>query len=50
MKIFNLKIRRKSWSNVPPKLVACIGFYTKLYTKSAVSESSIALAGFNLTF
>ena len=24
--------------------------YTKLYTKSAVSESSIALAGFNLTF
>ena len=30
------KIPRKSWSNVPPKLFACIiyyGFYTKLYTK-----------------
>ena len=26
------------------------GFYTKLYTKSAVSESSIALARLNLTF
>ena len=25
-------------------------FYTKLYTKSAVSESSIALARLNLTF
>ena len=26
------------------------GFYTKLYTKSAVSESSVALRRLNLTF
>ena len=26
------------------------GFYTKLYTKTAVSESSMALGRFNLTF
>ena len=28
MKIF-LKIQRKSWSNVPPKLLACIRFLHK---------------------
>ena len=27
------KIRRKSWSNVPPKLVACIGFLYKVVHK-----------------
>ena len=35
---FHKKIRRKSWSNVPPKLLACIRFYTKLYTKSALQK------------
>ena len=46
------KNSKESWSNVPPKLVACIawGFCAKFYTKSAVSESSIALARLNLTF
>ena len=43
---FHKRIQRKSWSNMPPKLLACV----KLYTKSAVSESSIALARLNLTF
>ena len=33
----------QSWS-------LALGFYAKLYTKSAVSESSIALARLNLTF
>ena len=47
---FHKKIRRKSWSNVPPKLLAYIRFYTKLYTKSAVSESSIVLGRLHLTF
>ena len=45
---FHKKNQRKSWSNVPPKLLACIRFHTKLYTKSAVSESSIALGRLNL--
>ena len=27
------KIRRKSWSNVPPKLLACIGFLYKVVHK-----------------
>ena len=30
---FYKKIRRKSWSNVPPKLVACIGFLHKVVHK-----------------
>ena len=30
---FYKKIRRKSWSNVPPKLVACIGFLYKVVHK-----------------
>ena len=29
-------------------MLSCMGFYTKLYTKSAISESSIALARLNL--
>ena len=47
---FHKKIQRKSWSNVPPKLLACIGFLYKVVHKTAVSESSIALARLNLTF
>ena len=31
-----------------PKLLACIGFLYKLYTKLAVSESLISLAGIKL--
>ena len=27
------KIRRKSWSNVPPKVLACIGFLYKVVHK-----------------
>ena len=38
---FHKKIQRKSWSNVSPKLLACMRFH-KLYTKTAISESSIA--------
>ena len=30
---FYKKIRRKSWSNVPPKLLACIGFLYKVVHK-----------------
>ena len=30
---FYKKIRRKSWSNVPPKLGACIGFLCKVVHK-----------------
>ena len=30
---FHKKIQRKSWSNVPPKLVACIGFLYKVVHK-----------------
>ena len=30
---FYKKIRRKSWSNVPPKVVACIGFLYKVVHK-----------------
>ena len=30
---FYKKIRRKSWSNVPPKLLACIGFPYKVVHK-----------------
>ena len=30
---FHKKIRRKSWSNVPPKLLACIGFLYKVVHK-----------------
>ena len=30
---FYKKIRRKSWSNVPPKLLACIGFLYKVVQK-----------------
>ena len=44
------KIRRKSWSNVPPKLLACIRFLYKVVHKTAVFESSIALGRLNLTF
>ena len=44
------QIQRKSWSNVPPKLLTCIWFLSKLYTKSAVSENSIVLGRLNLTF
>ena len=44
------KIQRKSWSNMPPKLLACIRFLYKVVHKTAVSESSIALARLNLTF
>ena len=40
---------KKGWSNVPPKLLACIGFNTKLCTKSAVFKSSIALGRLYLT-
>ena len=47
---FHKQIQRKSWSNVPPKLVACIRFLYKVVHKTAVSESSIALARLNLTF
>ena len=48
---FHKKIQRKSWSNVPPKLLALRFLYKlKLYTKSAVSESSIVLGRLNLTF
>ena len=43
------KIKRKSSSNTPPKLLACRGYFPKLYTKLAVFESSIALAGMNVT-
>ena len=31
---FHKKIRRKSWSNVPPKLLACIGFLYKVVHKN----------------
>ena len=47
---YSKKIQRKSWSNVPPKLLACIVFHTKLNTKTTVSENSIALGRLNLTF
>ena len=30
---FYKKIRRKSWSNVPPNLLACIGFLYKVVHK-----------------
>ena len=33
VKTFHKKIRRKSWSNVPPKLLACIGFLYKVVHK-----------------
>ena len=35
----NNKIERESWSNVPPKLGAGIGFLSKVVAKLAVSES-----------
>ena len=44
------KIQRKSWSNLPPKLLARISFLYKVIHKTAVSESSIVLARLNLTF
>ena len=47
---FYKQIQRKSWSNVPPKLLACIRFLCKVVHKTAVSESSIAFARLNLTF
>ena len=47
---FQKKIHRKSGSNVPPKLLACIRFLYKVVHKTAVSESSIALGRLNLTF
>ena len=31
---FHNKIQRKSWSNVPPKLLACIGFLYKVVHKN----------------
>ena len=31
---FDKKIQRKSWSNVPPKLVACVGFLYKVVHKT----------------
>ena len=43
-------MQRKSWSNVPPKVHARLHKVSKLYTKSAISESSIALGRLNLTF
>ena len=42
------KNQRKSWLNSPPKLLACVGFLYEVVHKSAVSESSIALARLNL--
>ena len=36
---FHKKIQREGWSNMSPKLLAFIRLYTKLYTKTAVSES-----------
>ena len=36
-------------SKAQPKFPACLGFFTKLCTKSAVFKSSIALARFNFT-
>ena len=47
---FHKNIQRKNWSNVPPKLLTCIGFLYKVVHKTAVSESSMALGRFNLTF
>ena len=46
----NKKLGRKSWSMCHRSCSLALGFYTKLYTKSAVSESSITLGRWNLTF
>ena len=47
---FIKKFERKVGQMCHRSCSLALGFYTKLYTKSAVSESSIALARLNLTF
>ena len=51
---FHKRMQRKSWSNGPQKLLACIRFLYKVVHKNgrtrAVSENSIALARLNLNF
>ena len=47
---FYKKIRRKSWSNVRPKLVACIGFLYKVVHKIGRLRKFNRSRGFNLTF
>ena len=44
MKHFIKKIRRKSWSNVPPKLVACIGFSIQSCTQNRPSPKFQSLS------
>ena len=47
---FHEKIQRKGWSNVPPKLLTCVGFLYKVVHKNGRLGNSIALGRLNLTF
>ena len=46
---FHKQIQRKSWSNVPPKLLTCIGFLYKVVHKNGRLRT-MALGRLNLTF